>query len=498
MILGIDLGTTFSAVACMDENNTPQIIPNLEGKRTMPSVVLFESGEVIVGEEAKQNSVVNPLNVCQLIKRQMGDKQFLFITEDNPDGFTPEEVSAMILRELKKAAEQSLGQEIAKAVITVPAYFSDAQRKATQDAGKIANLDVVGIINEPTAAAIAYCYKGSHTRQTVLVFDFGGGTFDVTILTLENNREIEIIATDGENNLGGFDFDNEIMEMVTDAFEENHNIDLYEDTAALQELRGRAEQAKISLSSKTKTTLAMRSQGATVKLEITREEFEKRTKEYVDTAQNIMEKALNASGRQWSDLDKIILVGGSSRIPAVQEMIERVTGIVPSHELHPDEAVAMGAACYASILDTDAKPTDNAIAVKVSDVNSHSVGIVLHGNGLPFNQVLIPKNTKIPTVKTHDVSPTSEGQTGYLIQITEGESRDISEVTIIGEAQIETDPMSVKDNQAVEAFCDTSGIIHVTLSNKDTGKLIGELTVQRKANLTDAELQEKMDRISKL
>lgn len=499
MNVGIDLGTTFSAIAYLDDNNFPQIIPNLDGARTTPSVVMFDGDDICVGEQAKLNSITDPYNVCQLIKRQMGDPKYKFETESG-NNYSAEDISAMILKSLKTAAEQTLDTTITGAVITVPAYFNDAQRKATTDAGQIAGLNVLAVINEPTAAAIAYCHSGNKENQTVLVFDLGGGTFDVTIIQLEGNREIEILATSGHKNLGGFDFDNKIFNAVLAQFEETHGIDLYDDDIAMQELRGRAETAKKTLSTRNKTTIPITSQGKTLKMDITQEEFNGQIQGLLSDARAIMEIAMDDAELDWNQLDKIILVGGSTRIPAVQDMIKSVTGITPSHDVHPDEAVALGAACYAAALDPNNATNQAAPPIKVTDVNSHSLGVILNDTerGIQFNSILIPRNTKLPTEVENVICTIIDNQTSLCLPITVGEEEDLDFVTVIGEAVVDLKPAPAGEPVRLVINYDTNGIIHVSILDYETGENLGDTKIDRQSNLSDQEIKDKLNRMANL
>lgn len=498
MIVGIDLGTTFSAIARMDDDNKPQIIPNLDGGRTTPSVVMFDGEEILVGEQAKLNSVTDPFNVCQFVKRQMGDPSFRFDSESGKV-YSSEDISAMILKSLVTAAEETTDEKITGAVITVPAYFNDAQRKATQDAGAIAGINVMAVINEPTAAAIAYCHGGSNAgQQNVLVFDLGGGTFDVTIMSM-NGTQVDILSTGGHKNLGGFDFDNEIISIIIDEFMDQHDIDLDDDENAMQDLRVRAEAAKKTLSTRSKATISLSSGGKTVKREITVDEFNQRIQGILRHAETIMEMTMEDSKLQFSDLDKIILVGGSTRIPAVQELITKMSGIKPSHDVHPDEAVALGAACFAASLDPNQAPQSSAPHITVNDVNAHTLGVVANNDeGVPVNTPIIPRNTKIPAQITRTLYTVHENQTKFLVKITEGEDEDLEYVTIIGESMVTFPPVPADTQIKIVMSYDVNGIVHVTVSNGDSGENWGEMEIVRKSNLSDNDIQKKIDAMKDL
>lgn len=500
MKVGIDLGTTFSAIAYLDENNLPQIIPNIDGGRTTPSVVMFDGDEICVGEQAKLNSITDPYNVCQLVKRQMGDANFKF-ESDSGASFSAEDISAMILKSLKAAAEQSLDTKVTGAVITVPAYFDDAQRTATKDAGKIAGLNVMAVINEPTAAAIAFCHNGKKDRQKVMVFDLGGGTFDVTIIQIEGEREIEILATAGHKNLGGFDFDNEIIKMVVEAFEAEHGASLDDDDNAMQDLRGRAETAKKTLSTRSKATISINSEGKTLKMDITQEQFSEKIQLPLNNAQTIMELAMEDAELDWTDLDKIILVGGSTRVPAIQGMIKKVSGITPSHDVHPDEAVALGAACFAATLSEDGVPAQGSSVMKVTDVNSHSLGVIScdsDNDNAEYNNIIVARNSKIPLEAEKVVYTMFENQEQVRLSITEGEDEDLDYITIIGEITVNLRPAPAGTPIRILMCYDSTGIIHVSVIDHETGENLGDMEIDRKANLTEEDIQAKIDRMSKI
>lgn len=497
MIIGIDLGTTYSAAAYVDESGNAQIISNRDGQRTTPSVVMFEDGDVCVGEQAKANGIINPYNVCQFVKRQMGNKSYKFI-DDNGEEFSAEDISAIILRRIKEDCEDALGETISDAVITVPAYFSDAQRIATQDAGAIAGLNVRAIINEPTAAAIAFCHMQQLPDQNVLVFDLGGGTFDVTIVHLGPNNQIDIVATSGHKNLGGFDFDNEIIKKVAEAYREKTGYDLYEDDVLMQDVREKAEALKRTLSSREKGKISIMANGRPFVFEMTREEFGKLIKPHMNNAQSIMEIAMDDSGLQWKDISKVLLVGGSTRIPAVQKMIEDVTGIKPSHEINPDEAVAIGAAYYASTLGVGGeKYTEEKFTV--SDVNSHSLGTVANNeNGIPANTIIIPRNSKIPCEEYADFTTVMENQTMIDVKITEGEDEDLDYCTIVGNAQLKLNPHPKGSPIRIVMQYDINGVVHVRVIDLVDNVDLGEFNIKREANLDEEQISDKESRLDEI
>ena len=490
MLIGIDLGTTFSAVAHVGENGQAEIIENRDGTRVMPSVVMFEDGAVVVGEQAKENSIVDPFGVCQFVKRQMGQKAFSFDVSEN-DHFSAKDISAMILKRLKEDAEEGTGEKVTGAVITVPAYFDDAQRKATQDAGKIAGLNVLGIINEPTAAALAYCHGQANADGTVMVFDLGGGTFDITVLQLSNNlKDVEILSTTGIRNMGGFDFDNEIILKVQRDFLEKYGIDLDEDDVAMQDLRLKAENAKKALSSRPKTTVSVVSGGKALKDEITRAEFEEMIAGHLDSMKLYMELALEDAHITWKDISKVLLVGGSTRIPAVQNLVKQVSGIAPSRELNPDEAVALGAAYYAHLLIDQKEGIKETVLIK--DVNSHSLGIIANNDyGKPSMTRIIPRNSTLPVVCEEAFNLTANGQNQINLRVVEGEDEDPAYDTLIGNSVLSFDPKPAGYPIIVAMEYDINGMIHVSVRDGVTNAFMGEMKIERASNLTEDEIEAK-------
>ena len=492
MFIGIDLGTTFSAAACVNADGKAEIITNRDGERTTPSVVMFEEGTVVVGEQAKENSIVAPLNVCQFVKRQMGRKAFSFevtMTEK----YTAEEISAMILKRLKEDAEDSLGEAVEGVVITVPAYFDEAQRKATQDAGEIAGLNVLGIINEPTAAALAYCHGKADTDGNVMVFDLGGGTFDITIMKLsEGLQKVDILSTTGNKNLGGFDFDNAIMTKAIKEFEEKYDLDLEDDDIACQDLRIKAENLKKALSSRPKASLSIVSEGKALKVEVTREEFEEMIRGQIVSMKASMEIAMEDAGLQWGDLTKVLLVGGSTRIPAIQKMIQEVTGIEPSKELNPDEAVAFGAAYHADVLYSRGTGTRQKAEkiIEVTDVMPHSVGVITHRkeDNTPQASFILQRNTPLPAYGQESYQTMHENQTKLLLQVIEGEDEDPDYDTLIGTCTLELIPRPKGSRIGMVMECDENGIIHIRVIDGVDGHDLGEMKIAREANLTEEEV----------
>jgi len=497
--VGIDLGTTFSGIAIVNDYGKPEIIPNRDGERITPSVILFEGDTPIVGMIAKQAAVTTPLNVAQFIKRQMGDASYKFTTEDGTT-YTPEELSAMILKRLKADAEETLGESITDAVITVPAYFNDAQRKSTQDAGKIAGLNVLHIINEPTAAALAYGVDKVEEEQTVLVYDLGGGTFDVTIMKVGHD-EINVIATGGDKNLGGFDFDNEVMKYLNEQVKQECGVDLFDDPVLEQDLRDKAELAKKTLSTRTKTNVFLSAGGKNLTVPLTREKFQELTQTWMDKTATILSFVLEDSGLNWSEIDKVLLVGGSTRMPAVSELIETVSGQKPSLELNQDEVVAMGAALQAAILSAERglPAGENVPDIVIHDVNSHSLGIVaLNDFGILRNFIVLKKDTPIPCEAQEIFHTIEDNQRVIDVKVTQGEDEDLDYVNIVGEAEMEIAPYPKGTPVEITIHYDSDGIIHVTAFDMTAKRSLGEINIKRESNLTEEEVQAKAKQLAKV
>lgn len=503
--VGIDLGTTFSAVATINEDGKPEILPNREGERITPSVVLFDGAAPIVGTIAKQSAVGNALNVVQFVKRQMGNASWKFRTESG-DTLTAEEISAIILKRLKEDAEAALGESVHDAVITVPAYFNDAQRKATQDAGRIAGLNVTRILNEPTAAALAYAFhnfqksalrgpdatSGGSEDQTVLVYDLGGGTFDVTIIRLARGSAVEVVATGGDKNLGGFDWDNEIMRFMNDEFMKQGGCDLNDDAELTQQLREKAEIAKKTLSTRDKATVPLSARGMTRSVVLTREQFETLTAPLLNRTGSIMQFVLEDAGLEWSAISSVLLTGGSTRMRAVPALVERITGRKPSAELHPDEVVAMGAAIQAAML-AERPPSQKALPVAtVSDVTSHSMGVVaLDSRDKDQNSIVLPRNTAYGQEVSGDYATVVDGQRSILIQVTEGEDEDLSYVDVIIEKEVPIPPYPRGAGVRIAFQWNLDGIVHVSVFDMTAGKLIDNLNIPHKNTLSESQVIEK-------
>ncbi|MGG5254997.1 molecular chaperone DnaK [Neobacillus sp. SM06] len=480
-IIGIDLGTTNSCVAVL-EGGEPKVIPNPEGNRTTPSVVAFKNGERQVGEVAKRQAITNP-NTIISIKRHMGTD---YKVEIEGKKYTPQEVSAIILQYLKSYAEDYLGEPVTKAVITVPAYFNDAERQATKDAGKIAGLEVERIINEPTAAALAYGLDKTEQDQTILVYDLGGGTFDVSILEL-GDGVFEVKATAGDNRLGGDDFDQVIINYLVDEFKKENGIDLSQDKMALQRLKDAAEKAKKDLSGVTTTQISLpfitAGSAGPLHLEVSlsRAKFDELTAHLVERTMGPVRQALSDAGLSPADLDKVILVGGSTRIPAVQEAIKKATGKEPHRGVNPDEVVAMGAAIQGGVITGDVKD------VVLLDVTPLSLGIETMGG--VFTK-LIERNTTIPTSKSQVFSTAADNQTAVDIHVLQGERPMASDNKTLGRFQLSDIPPAPRGIPQIEVTfdIDKNGIVNVRAKDLGTNKE-QQITIKSSTGLSDEEIQ---------
>ena len=481
-VIGIDLGTTNSAVAVL-EGKEPKIITNPEGNRTTPSVVAFKDGEIQVGEVAKRQAITNP-NTISSIKRHMGEADYKVKIGDK--AYTPQEISAMILQYIKKFSEDYLGEKVTEAVITVPAYFNDAQRQATKDAGKIAGLDVKRIINEPTASSLAYGLDKDAEDEKVLVYDLGGGTFDVSVLQL-GDGVFQVLSTNGDTHLGGDDFDNKIIDWLIKNFKDENGVDLSKDKMALQRLKDAAEKAKKDLSgvSSTHISLPFISAGESgplhLEADLTRAKFDELTSDLVEKTKIPFDNALKDAELTVNDIDKVILNGGSTRIPAVQEAVKKWAGKEPDHSINPDEAVALGAAIQGGVISGDVKD------VVLLDVTPLSLGIETMGG--VFTK-LIEKNTTIPTSKSQIFSTAADNQPAVDVHVLQGERPMAADDKTLGRFELTDIPAAPRGVPQIQVTfdIDKNGIVNVSAKDMGTGKE-QKITIKSSSGLSDEEIK---------
>jgi len=470
--VGIDLGTTFSAIAHVNQHGVPEILPNAEGDRITPSVILFEENDVVVGNYAKQAAVVYPEQVVEFVKRHMGEEGYRFSYRGRD--YSPEELSGFILAKLKHDAELRIGERVQHAVITVPAYFNDIQRRATLRAGELAGLKVLKLINEPTAAAFAYGLNNANRDVRLLVYDLGGGTFDVTICDIANN-EINVIATDGDHLLGGKDWDDRLIAHVGQAFVDKHGIDPLEDLSSYHDLRQKCVSAKISLTKRPKVNVFHDYGSKVLRLAITREVFEGLTNDLLQRTEKLTRSVVDAARTSFDDIDIVLLAGGSTRMPMVRDMLSGLSGKAPATDINPDEAVALGAALTAAIEAAELAGEESPVDIRTHDVTSHSLGMVTYLDGHLHNSKIIERNTRIPAEKTRDnFSTTHDGQSTIDLWLVQGEDPDPLKGSVLGHFEF----YGIAPRPAGEARLsvtyryNSNGIVEVEAMDLETGQIL--------------------------
>ena len=483
--VGIDLGTTYSAIAHVNKFGVPEVLPNAEGDRITPSVILFDGDDVIVGNYAKQSAVAYPDQVVEFVKRHIGEDDYSF--EYRGEAYTPEKLSSFILAKLKHDAELRLGHPIEQAVVTVPAYFGDKQRRATMRAGELAGLKVLKLLNEPTAAAFAYGLANMGKDLRVLVFDLGGGTFDVTVAQIRGN-DIEVIATNGDHQLGGKDWDDTLIRFAAEAFQKKHSLDPLEDLAAYHDLRQKCVSAKLSLTRRPRVNLFYDFKGKVLRLGLTREQFEDLSVGLLTRCEMLTRDVLEEAHVKASDIDTVLLAGGSTRMPMVRNLIGMLFGKEPATDLNPDECVSLGAALTAALESARLTGERPPVAIRTHDVTSHSLGMVVYRDGHLHNSRIITRNSRIPCERTRDTYVTSyDGQTAIDLWLVQGENPDPLECTVLGHFEFYgIPPRDAGDSRlAVTYRYNANGIVEVEAMDLDSGQTLAHRQAAGQVTLDD-------------
>jgi len=483
--VGIDLGTTYSAIAHVNKHGVPEILPNAEGDRITPSVILFDGDDVIVGNYAKQSAVAYPDQVVEFVKRHMGDEAFTF--EYRGESYTPEKLSSFILAKLKHDAELRLGHPVEQAVITVPAYFGDKQRRATMRAGEMAGLKVLKLLNEPTAAAFAYGLTNMGRNLRVLVYDLGGGTFDVTMVEISGS-EISVVATTGDHQLGGKDWDDVLIQYAADAFQKKHGLDPLEDLAAYHDLRQKCVSAKLSLTRRPKVNLFYDFKGKILRLSITREQFEDLSAGLLARCEMLTRDVLDDAKVTANDVDTVLLAGGSTRMPMVRRLIAQLFGREPATDINPDECVALGAALTAALESARLTGEKAPLDIRTHDVTSHSLGMAVYKEGDLYNSRIITKNSRIPCERSRDCYVnTHDGQTAIDLFLVQGENPDPRECTTLGRFEFYGIPPRerLKSRMSVTYRYNANGIVEVEAMDLLTGQTLAHRLASGQVTLDD-------------